>query len=396
MIADKLHIGIYMVFFAISIVFSFLLNAIFVKYSKSLGIKDIDSGTTIIRWGAQSKSTLGGLSFYLLFLLSIVCYSIFFNFNEDFLNPKFVGLLLASTLGFLIGLTDDAYGTKPLLKFCGQLFCGLVLIISGIYIHITPYLWINYVLTLFWVIGVMNSINMLDNMDGITATTSSLIICAALTLILIYHDFSNIHLIILLGTLGALIGFLVFNWNPSKLYMGDTGSQFLGSFLAAIGIIYFWNVKNVNGDVVQAKQLIVPILVFIIPIIDTTIVCINRIWKGQSPFIGGKDHTTHNLALWGLTDNQVVVFLNGLSVVSIGLMIIIVKYIDSWNHIMSTIGIGYFMMVFIFLFWITKTDKSIKFSLKLKQKDIHQSESSTTQNEEVFTKKNTRNQIRKI
>jgi len=156
------------------------------------------------------------------------------------------------------------------------------------------------------------------------------------------------------------------------------------------------NVKNVNGDVVQAKQLIVPILVFIIPIIDTTIVCINRIWKGQSPFIGGKDHTTHNLALWGLTDNQVVVFLNGLSVVSIGLMIIIVKYIDSWNHIMSTIGIGYFMMVFIFLFWITKTDKSIKFSLKLKQKDIHQSESSTTQNEEVFTKKNTRNQIRKI
>jgi len=210
--------------------------AIFVKYSKSLGIKDIDSGTTIIRWGAQSKSTLGGLSFYLLFLLSIVCYSIFFNFNEDFLNPKFVGLLLASTLGFLIGLTDDAYGTKPLLKFCGQLFCGLVLIISGIYIHITPYLWINYVLTLFWVIGVMNSINMLDNMDGITATTSSLIICAALTLILIYHDFSNIHLIILLGTLGALIGFLVFNWNPSKLYMGDTGSQFLGSFLAAIGI----------------------------------------------------------------------------------------------------------------------------------------------------------------
>lgn len=365
---SEYHIEIYLTFFIVCVAFSCLINSLFLRFAKSIGIKNVEDGTIIIRWGTQTKPTLGGLSFYIIFLFSVASYSILFSNNESFLNSKFIGLLLASTLGFLIGLSDDAYGTKPILKFLGQVLCGIILIASDIYIFITPYTWLNYLFTMFWVIGIMNSINMLDNIDGITTTTSMIIIAASLGLILMYHDFNNIHVIILLGVLAALAGFLFFNWYPSKMYMGDTGTQFLGVFLAAIGILFFWNVKDVSGEIVQSKQLIIPCMVFIVPIIDTTTVVINRLRKGQSPFIGGKDHTTHHLVFWGFTERQAVIFLNLLSLLSIGMMVLIVKYINEWSHLMNTLAILYFMMTMGFLYLVTRFDKSEKFKFRFKKK----------------------------
>ena len=112
-------------FFVVSVLFSFLINNLFLKFVKTLGIRNQDD--TIIRWGSQSKPAVGGFSFYILFLLSIIVYPVFFDSNQVFLNKQFIGILLASMLGFLLGLADDAYNTKPMLKLSTQITCAVIL-----------------------------------------------------------------------------------------------------------------------------------------------------------------------------------------------------------------------------------------------------------------------------
>ena len=152
----------------------------------------------------------------------------------------------------------------------------------------------------------MNSINMLDNMDGITSITSMFIIITALFYLSIHSEYDSFDYISLLGVLASLIAFLFYNWHPSKMFMGDSGSQFIGLFIAAIGIKYIWNSSSYGSlEIIPSKQIITVLLAFILPIIDTTCVVINRIARKQSPFVGGKDHTTHHLSYFGFNYSQI-------------------------------------------------------------------------------------------
>lgn len=346
---------LYSGFFVFAFVFSLLMNGLFLKFASTLGIRNKDE--TVIRWSSQAKPALGGISFFITFLLSVAAYSIFFEHSQALLNTQLLGVLGACAIAFLMGLADDAYNTRPLLKFSVQLACGLILVATGTYIEIFESNALNIALTIFWVVAMMNSINMLDNMDAITTVVSITVILAALLLLYLNQDYTNIHIIILLGTLASLCGFLYYNWHPSKMFMGDTGSQFLGVFLAAIGIMYFWNTTDVNGEHVQSKQLIVTALSFMIPIIDTTTVVINRISKGKSPFIGGKDHTTHHLSYLGLSDREVAFVFAIISIISMICTVLIIKYIEDWGHLHFAIFSGYFLLVFIILFSITRRKK---------------------------------------
>ncbi len=362
MLKTSIHLlFIYILFFICSIVFSILINGLFLKFVKTLGIRNPDDGT-VIRWGSQSKPALGGISFYIIFLFSIAGYTIMVNSDLIANNKQFLGLLMSTTVGFLMGLADDAYNTNPLLKFLAQILCGLILVSTGTYIHLFSQDSLNYLFTVVWVVGIMNSINMLDNMDGITTTVSISIILSVLSLLCIKSNFTNINFIVLLGVLASLIGFLFYNWHPSKIYMGDTGSQFLGIFLAAIGIIYFWNdilIANFSMKF-NLRKIIVPLLVFIMPIVDTTVVVINRISKGQSPFIGGKDHTTHRLAYLGLSDRQVAVVFFTISIISSGLVVFIHNYISAWSYWISIFFVSYFLTVLIIFLYISRlTNKDI-------------------------------------
>ncbi len=346
----------YFSFFLIAVLFSVLLNGLLLKFSKTLGIRN--SNDTVIRWSEHSKPSLGGISFYLVFLLSITSYSFIFGSASILENNQFLGIVTSCTIAFLMGLADDAYNTKPFLKFFVQVFCAVILIISGVFIHIFPWSWANYIFTIFWIVGMMNSLNMLDNMDAITTSVSMTIILAALLVIFIEHDIlTNIHVLLLLGVMGALTGFLYYNWHPSRLFMGDTGSQFLGVFLAAIGILYFWNSSDSTGNLVQSKQLFVSILTFIIPICDTTTVVINRISKGQSPFVGGKDHTTHHLSYLGLSDRQVALVFAGLSFISMLCTVFITFFIKDWGYLHMMIFGLYFLLIFGILFYISRSTK---------------------------------------
>lgn len=348
---------VYIAFILCATLFSFLINGLFLKFSRTLGVKD--QNESMVRWSSTSKPALGGLSFYILFLFSIASYSILFE-AVTYINDiiRFLGVMAACSLGFVVGLADDAYNTKPFLKFFAQFSSAIILIATGTSINLSGITYIDYPLTILWVVGLMNSINMLDNMDGITTMVSISVILAVIYMLITKGEVLSIYFITMLGVLAALLGFLYYNWNPSKMYMGDTGSQFLGVFLAAIGILYLWNGHAEINFRIQTKQFIVALLVFIVPIIDTTTVTINRLLKGQSPFVGGKDHTTHHLSYLGLSDRQVALTFFGLSFLSVIFLIIIDRFILRWEYIHFAIFLSYFLILFGFLFGITRVNKA--------------------------------------
>jgi UDP-GlcNAc:undecaprenyl-phosphate GlcNAc-1-phosphate transferase len=323
---------------------------------RTLGIRN--ESEPVIRWSSQSKPSVGGFSFYILCLLAIITFSIFFDTNKVFLNKEFIGFLLSTMLGFLLGLTDDAYNTKPWFKFFTQVTCGLILVLTGTYISISYIQPINYVITVFWVVGIMNSLNMLDNMDAISSTVSISIILSALAVMILHNELESVYFMIMVGVMAGVIGFLFYNWHPSKMYMGDTGSQFLGVFLAAIGIKYLWNAESPTGDFISARNVLLPLIVFIMPIIDTTTVVINRIGKGKSPFIGGKDHTTHALAYLGLSDRQVALVFWAVTLLSVGIVIITEKYLLQWNHLYTLLFSGYFLLLFSIFFYASRIKRT--------------------------------------
>ncbi len=338
-----------------AVILSFLINGLFLKFASNLGIRN--SSDTTIRWSPSAKPALGGISFYLIFLLSIASYSIFFEHSQELINKQILGLLVACTLAFLLGLSDDAYNTRPLLKLIIQICCSLILISTGTCITLFSNIYINYAFSLFWIVALMNSINMLDNMDGITTIVSITIIISALFILYINKNGHNIHTIILIGVLSALIGFLFYNWHPAKIFMGDTGSQFLGLLLAAIGIKYFWKPIDANiihENINDTKQFFISILAFAIPIIDTTTVVINRLRRGKSPFVGGKDHTTHNFFFMGISEKRIALMFAGICFLNMFLNYLIIAHIKEWNYVHIILFSVYFIILFYFFYAPTR------------------------------------------
>ena len=343
-------------FLVLAILASVFLNAVLLKFASNLGTRNQEGN--LIRWSSQAKPSIGGIPFYVLFLVSGLFYATFYEQTDLLFESKLFGIFVACAVAFLLGFSDDAYNTKPLLKFLLQVFCAVILIYSDTYIKITPFVWLNYGLTVFWVIGIMNSINMLDNMDGITASTSIFILINILIILGFNGDFFGINSYIILGVLASLIGFLFFNWHPSKMFMGDTGSQFLGLFLSVVSINYVWNNQLPQSVEIQSQQLILVLLVFILPICDTTIVTINRLRRGKSPFVGGKDHSTHCLSYFGLSDTQVALLFMAISTVSSLMILTILSSIDDWGYLNFFSFLLYFSIVFAFLFGVTQTNKA--------------------------------------
>lgn len=347
----------HIIFFIGTVVFSFMINHILLKFVKTLGIRN--QGETTIRWSEQVKPALGGLSFYIVFLLSITLHPFIFSYSASSIDFQFTGIIGATSLGFLMGLADDAYNTKPILKLITQILCGVILIYSGTYITVFESMYLNYLITIVWVVGLMNSINMLDNMDGITTSISLIITFTIFIVMLSNQEVNSIAMTVVIGLLGTLFAFLFFNWNPSKMFMGDTGSQYLGILLAALSINYLWNPVTTTEFSIS-RQFLIPILTFIIPIVDTITVVIKRVGNRKSPFIGGRDHTTHHLSYLGLSEKQVAIVIALISIVSSFLVIYLITSIKQWSHLYTIIFSGYFLIIFISLFYVSKKniDKS--------------------------------------
>ncbi len=345
---------IYFIFIAGMFILSLVINGLLIKFSMNLGAKNEGDQ---VRWASTTKPAFGGVSFFILFLSSIVFFAIFFGNGQILLNAQFLGLLIASSLGFVMGLADDAYNTKPFLKFAVQFLCAFLFIVTGNCIQTFPWEWLNILITFIWVVGMMNSINMLDNMDAITASVST-VICLGIGLTFLFtNDFLNLDLMLLVGVIAGIGGFLYYNWNPSRIYMGDSGSQFLGAFLAGMAIQYLWNAPDYFGQYVPEKQILLVALIFIVPISDTTTVSINRIMRGQSPFVGGRDHTTHHLSYMGLSDRHIAMLMIAISLGTMVCGVLIINNIETWMWFHSLVFGALFLLIGGLLFSTTKLSK---------------------------------------
>ena len=351
-LADSLPI-FYILFFLLLVFFTVLINKILLKFSTNMGVRNED----IVRWTTTVKPALGGISFYIMFLLASAGFLAYFPLGTSYRLELFI-FLVVCTMGFMMGLADDAYNTKPGLKFLVQFGCGFLFILSDNYIKTTPNEWLNYTLTILWVVGLMNSVNMLDNMDGITTVTSLGTIVGALALMAINGVAGTFWFAVSLGVAASLIGFLYHNWHPSVMYMGDSGSQFMGVFLAWIGIKVFWNGLDAFGEPIQAKQIIMAALMFLGPISDTTAVTINRLLRGQSPFVGGRDHTTHSLVYNGLAQRHVAFVYLAIPLVSALICVFFVNFTAEWSVLYTVICAVYFFAVLGGLYYVTKTKRA--------------------------------------
>jgi UDP-GlcNAc:undecaprenyl-phosphate/decaprenyl-phosphate GlcNAc-1-phosphate transferase len=344
----------YGIFLVISLFFAILINGLLVKFSGKLGTRNNTNNQ--IRWNVQEKPSFGGISFFIIFLISISGLSFVFENSSLFHNIRLLGIVIATTIGFLTGLFDDAFNTKVSVKLFSQILCGLILVISGTTITLFDNNILNYIITILWVVGMMNSINMLDNMDGISTIVSIFIFSVIFIDNVLGSGLQDDSNMLLLGIITGLLGFLFYNFPPSKMFMGDTGSQFLGVLLAAFSITYLWNHIEVKKTEIPAKQIISVIIIFALPLIDTTTVTIKRLLKGHSPFVGGKDHTTHHLVYLGLSDTKVALVFTILSLISLCLGLWCLS-IQEWSH-WYTFGFGfYFVILFTVLFVIANTSK---------------------------------------
>ena len=302
----------WLLLFVAIFLFGYTAHGLFLRFSRGLGVRE-PSALGQERWSAEVKPSVGGLTFFICFSISISLLPIEgLNVLSELKRTSFTA---TCCLGFLLGLADDTYDTVPIVKFIGQVLCGVLLCLGGIIIEFSGVEIIDYTLTTFWVIAIMNSINMLDNMDAITTSVSISILIIAIGMSLLIISPSLWVYPCIIGVLASLLAFLPFNWNPAKIYMGDTGSQFLGVFLAGLGVELFWNHRVAYGGVFQVQQFMIPLLVFAVPIMDTVTVFLRRLLRKKSPFVGGRDHIAHHLVYCGFSEQQVAVVLFFLSIV---------------------------------------------------------------------------------
>ena len=262
------------------------------------------------RWHKKPTAMLGGTAIW----LSVVISSLVFTIHTTYVKQ----ILMASTFLFLVGLVDDLIHIKPYQKLIGQILGAAFVVYYGLSLPWTGSKILNMALAIFWLIGITNAINLLDNMDGLAAGIS---IIAAGFLSLSFVTTGQFPEALLLGIFAtALLGFLIYNFNPASIFMGDCGSMFVGFFLASSALI------NVSGGRSRSflPVLAVPILVLFIPIFDTTFVTVLRKLSGRAASQGGRDHTSHRLVALGMSERHAVLMLYGFAALS-GLLAILVQ-----------------------------------------------------------------------
>ena len=237
--------------------------------------------------------------------------------------PKLTVILAGGFLMHLLGLADDIWKERLSVRFK---FLVQILIISGVAlagvrVEFMPYRWLDLLITIVWIVGMTNSFNLLDNMDGLTAGVS--IICGGLLFVIAVLQAQVFFAFLLAALAGGCLGFLFYNFYPSRLFMGDSGSLFLG---------YMFGVLTVTGSYVVPQSvshipIVVPILVLSIPLYDTFSVIFIR-WREKRPlFVGDKKHFSHRLVELGMTHRGAVIFIYLVSL-CVGLVALMLPYIS--------------------------------------------------------------------
>jgi len=316
---------IYVYVFCLSLLLSLLLT----PWAKKLAVK-----FKVLDYPGERKlqdkpmPLLGGLAIFLAFLVTIVVnilILLIIKLSPGFLNlfpsevgsalmrnlprflrllPQLIGILLGGTIILLLGLIDDIKGLRPETKILGQVLVILPLITLGVRITLfIPNFYIGSLVTLVWMVAIINAFNLLDNMDGLTAGVG--LIACFICFMVTSQQHQTFTSIALLAFAGALLGFLRYNFSPAKIFLGDAGSMFIGYILAVLTITASYYKEGLPTHL----PVVMPILILAVPIFDTLSVISIRIKRKEPIFGGDKNHFSHRLVTLGFSQRGAVLFI---------------------------------------------------------------------------------------
>jgi UDP-GlcNAc:undecaprenyl-phosphate GlcNAc-1-phosphate transferase len=304
--------------FLLSFLLALVLTPVARWCARRFALLDVPSLRKIHR---ESTPLLGGVAIYVSFAVAVI-YNLFFSFQLK-------GVAIGATIVMLAGLADDIWDLPALLKLMLQLSAAGVLVFYGVTGKFLPPTWywdgVEVVLTIVWVLGITNAMNFLDGMDGLAAGLA--IIASTFIGLVALQTNQQFLLFLAMALAGSCLGFFPYNFRtnrPASIFLGDSGSQFIGFTLAGMAVMGNWAV----GDPVKAYSM--PILILAIPIFDMTYITVTRIYWGQIRNFRdwleytGKDHLHHRLQNLGLSKRQTVAFIYFLAC-SLGVSAIVLK-----------------------------------------------------------------------
>ena len=276
------------------------------------------------RWHRQATPLFGGVA---ISIATMVC-AIAFSDVASLVVPLSCGAII-----FLVGLADDIRSFRPNTKLVVQIALASILLFFGYRLDWTESLTLSSVLTVLWVVGITNAFNLLDNMDGLCAGIA--IICTGTLLFgLSPIDQSATTVttaIVLVALLGSVAGFLIYNFHPASIFMGDSGSMFIGFMLSALTLQPGLS-ETTSGSLLSIVA--APVLLLLVPIFDTTLVTASRLLSGRSVAMGGRDHSSHRLVAIGLSERKAVGVLWGLAILAGTVGITIRTVNETWSALL--------------------------------------------------------------
>ncbi|MBO5004872.1 MAG: undecaprenyl/decaprenyl-phosphate alpha-N-acetylglucosaminyl 1-phosphate transferase [Clostridia bacterium] len=337
--------------FLLAFITAFVITPYTMRLAKKVGAIDIPDERRVNK---KPMPRLGGIAVISGFFVStiyliitmIIEQKVDFQVDREYIIKLlgfFCGIIVITTVCFV----DDARGVHPLVKLTGQLIAAIIVVVCGVKIEDIgiPILEENqiltYIITIGWIVGIINAINLIDGLDGLSSGVS-LISCLSLLIIFSLKGRTIWPILLITAVAGGIVGFLPYNFNPAKTFIGDTGSNFLGYALAVISILGV-------AKTYTAVVIIAPLVVLGLPIFDTLFAIVRRLIKGRSfkaILVPDKGHLHHRLMAKGYTQKQSVLILYGISA-TLGMFAIILLESGIWKAIsfamivVAIIAIGY-------------------------------------------------------
>lgn len=340
--------------FLLAFITAFVITPYTIRLAKKVGAVDIPNDRRVNK---KPMPRLGGLAVIAGFLVSVIYLVISasiegkINLLEDNLNIKLLGILGGMLVLGIVCYIDDVKDIKPLVKLAGQVAAAVIVASSGVLIDnfTIPFKEnsfvlnevFSFILTVGWIVGITNAINLIDGLDGLSSGIT-LISCLSLVVVFALNESPLIAIILITALAGAIVGFLPYNFNPAKTFIGDVGSNFMGFALAIISILGV-------AKTYTAIVLIAPIMILALPIFDTIWAIIRRIVKSKSikgVFKADRGHLHHRLMAKGYTQKQSVLILYG-ATATLGMTAIILLDSGIWKAasfellVIAIVAIGY-------------------------------------------------------
>ena len=334
--------------FLLAFIISFMATPWTIKLAYKVGALDIPKDDRRMHRNTMPK--LGGIAVIAGFLISLI-YLLFVTSIEGSINingpelyyKKILGIFIGIIIITATGIYDDIKTIKPWQKLVGQIIAATIVVAFGVQIEninistiaeIGLNHQISAIITIIWIVVITNAINLMDGLDGLS-TGISLISCLSLLIIFALNSSPMIAILVISSLIGALVGFIPFNFAPAKTFIGDTGSNFLGFMLAIVSILGV-------AKTYTAAVIILPILVLGLPILDVVWAIIRRIIKGKSlkaVFRADNEHVHHKLVKRGFSQKQAVLILYGASAI-FGIFAIILFDSGIWKAISFLLMVG--------------------------------------------------------